>query len=178
MGKLPLALEVIGSFLCHNRKVLWEATLRKLNKVPPKKVQETLMISYDGLDYEQKQVFLDIACFFIKEDKEYPVFVLDHCGYFPHDAIRVLCLRSLIKIGDNNKFWMHDQVREVRRHIIHEENLKNPGKHSRVWDNEEAFDILKSKEAIYGVHSIGEHSFYCSSWFRFYKSKENLTFGF
>lgn len=178
VGKLPLALEVISSFLCCNRKVLWEDTLRKLKKVPPKEVQETLMISYNGLDYEQKRVFSDIACFFIKEDKEYPVFMWDHCGYFPHDAIRVLCLRSLIKIGDKNKFWMHDQVRDLGRHIIRVENLKNPGKRIRVCDDEEALDILENKEVNYGVNSIGEHSFNSFLWFRFYKSKENLTFGF
>ncbi|XP_048138544.1 disease resistance protein RUN1-like [Rhodamnia argentea] len=49
-GGLPLALEVIGSFLCGKGKDVWKDTLKKLEKVPEKKVQEKLRISYDTLD--------------------------------------------------------------------------------------------------------------------------------
>ncbi|XP_039161294.1 disease resistance protein RPV1-like [Eucalyptus grandis] len=112
-------------------KASWEETLKKLQKVPPKKVQETLMISYEGLEPTQRKVFLDIACFFIKENKKYPIFMWSDREYYPHDAIRVL-LRSLIKIGDENKFSMHDQVRDLGRHIVYEENCRFPGKRSRM----------------------------------------------
>ncbi|XP_030515878.2 disease resistance protein L6-like [Rhodamnia argentea] len=47
---LPLALEVIGSFLCGKTKEAWKATSKKLEKVPHTKVQEKLRISYDALD--------------------------------------------------------------------------------------------------------------------------------
>ncbi|XP_039156001.1 TMV resistance protein N-like [Eucalyptus grandis] len=122
IGKLPLAIEVIGSSLSgvSTDKALWEETLKKLQKVPPKEVQETLMISYEGLEPTQRK---------------------------PHDAIRVLLLRSLIKIGDDNKFSMHDQVRDLGRHIVYEENCRFPGKRSRVWNPEEALNLLRTKQA-------------------------------
>ncbi|KAK3436760.1 hypothetical protein EUGRSUZ_C01458 [Eucalyptus grandis] len=44
-GGLPLSLEVIGSFLCGKREEVWKDTLKKLKKVPDKKVQEKLKIS-------------------------------------------------------------------------------------------------------------------------------------
>ncbi|XP_039165656.1 disease resistance protein RUN1-like [Eucalyptus grandis] len=105
LGKLPLAIEVIGSSLSgvSTDKASWEETLKKLQKVPPKKVQETLMISYEGLEPTQRKVFLDIACFFIKENKKYPIFMWSDREYYLRDAIRVL-LRSLIKIGDDKSF--------------------------------------------------------------------------
>ncbi|XP_056162402.1 disease resistance protein L6-like [Syzygium oleosum] len=63
-GGLPLALEVIGSLLCGKKKGAWEDTSKKLRKMPNKKVQETLKISYDVLDFDERRIFLDIACFF------------------------------------------------------------------------------------------------------------------
>lgn len=148
LGKLPLAIEVIGSSLsCGSTdKALWEETLKKLQKVPPKKVQETLMISYEGLELTQQKVFLDIACFFIKEAKKYPIFMWSDCEYYPHDAIRVLLLRSLIRIGDDYRFSMHDQVRDLGRHIVREENCRFPGKRSRVWIPEDALNLLRNKQ--------------------------------
>ncbi|KAL3749988.1 hypothetical protein ACJRO7_011029 [Eucalyptus globulus] len=38
LGKLPLALEVIGSFLSGKSKALWKDTLNKLKEAPPKEV--------------------------------------------------------------------------------------------------------------------------------------------
>ncbi|XP_039167602.1 TMV resistance protein N-like [Eucalyptus grandis] len=63
-GRLPLALEVIGSFLSRNKnQKIWEETLAKLKKAPHKDVFRKLKISYDALTFEQRQIFLDIACF-------------------------------------------------------------------------------------------------------------------
>ncbi|XP_048136636.1 disease resistance protein RPV1-like [Rhodamnia argentea] len=147
LGKLPLALEVTGSFLSGKSKALWVDTCKKLQKAPPMEVQRTLMITYERLDNAQKQVFLDIACFFVNKDRTYPFYMWDECGYYPHNAIEALFLMSLIKIKDDNTFWMHDQVRDLGREIVHQENFKNPCKRSRVWNHEEALNILKRKEA-------------------------------
>ncbi|KAI3431969.1 SET domain-containing protein [Psidium guajava] len=97
-GGLPLAIEVIGSFLCGKRKEVWKDTLKKLNKVPDKKVQEKLKISYDALDYEDKQIFLDIACFLTGSHKQNPTYMWDACDFFPEKGIQVLSDLSLIKI--------------------------------------------------------------------------------
>ncbi|XP_010051153.2 disease resistance protein RPV1-like [Eucalyptus grandis] len=51
---------------------------------------------------------------------------------------RVLLLRSLINIGDDNKFSMHDQVRDLGRHIVYEENCRFPGKRSGASEEIEA----------------------------------------
>ncbi|XP_039162299.1 disease resistance protein RUN1-like isoform X2 [Eucalyptus grandis] len=148
LGKLPLALEVIGSFLSNKSKALWEDTLNKLKEAPPKEVQQKLMITYERLDDLQKQVFLDIACFFIGRCKEYPSYMWDACGYYPHNALEVLVLMSLIKIKDDNTFWMHDQVRDLGRDIVRKENFDDPCKRSRVWSSKHVLSILKQKEAV------------------------------
>ncbi|XP_056172757.1 disease resistance protein RUN1-like [Syzygium oleosum] len=146
LGMLPFALEVTGSSLNNEPQEFWEATLKKLKDAPPNKVQSKLMISYDKLDNEQKQVFLDIACFFVNKDKTYPFYMWDACGYHPQVAIKVLFLKSLIKIKDDDTFWMHDQVRDLGRKIVHEENFDNPCKRSRVWNHTGAQRILTQKK--------------------------------
>ncbi|KAM0042506.1 putative P-loop containing nucleoside triphosphate hydrolase [Helianthus debilis subsp. tardiflorus] len=62
-GGLPLALEVLGSFLYDKDKEEWKSALAKLKDTPDAKVTERLKISYDGLEADQQKLFLDIACF-------------------------------------------------------------------------------------------------------------------
>ncbi|XP_039163260.1 disease resistance protein RUN1-like [Eucalyptus grandis] len=145
LGKLPLALEITGSSLNGKPEELWVDTWKKLQEAPPKEVQRKLMITYDRLDPTQREVFLDIACFFVNKEKSYPFYMWDACGYHPHDAIEVLFLMSLIKLkGDI--LWMHDQVRDLGREIVRQENYTDPYEHSRVWNYDEAWSILKEKE--------------------------------
>lgn len=148
-GGLPLALEVIGSFLSTKAKVVWESTLDKLKAMPNVEVQDTLRISYDALDYEQKQIFLDIACIFIGEDIQVVTHMWKDCNYFPEVGIEVLLLMSLIKIGDDNKLWMHDQIRDLGREIVRKENYIEPGKRSRLWQSEEVRDVLEYEKVPY-----------------------------
>ncbi|KAF7848037.1 hypothetical protein BT93_L2350 [Corymbia citriodora subsp. variegata] len=168
VGMLPLAVEVIGSFLyCHSfaleqhfdKRKLWEGMLKQLDDGPFKDVRDALMISYEGLENKQKEVFLDIACFFTNEDQTYPVIMWDDCNYHPHIAIRVLCQRSLIKIGHDNKFWMHDQVRDLGRHIMLEEY---PRRFSRMWIYKDAIKVLERKETNQDVEAVSLTSNGCS----------------
>ncbi|XP_039162815.1 disease resistance protein RPV1-like [Eucalyptus grandis] len=154
LGKLPLGLEVIGSSLNGKSEAIWEDTWKKLQKAPPMEVQRALMITYERLDDAQKQVFLDIACFFVNVEKTYPFYMWDDCGYYPHDAIEVLLLMSLVKVKDDNTFWMHDQVRDLGREIVRQENIKDFCERSRVWNHEEALSILKQKEGNKKIEAL------------------------
>ncbi|XP_059644291.1 disease resistance protein L6-like [Cornus florida] len=153
---LPLTLEVIGSFLSlfGKTETSWKDTLEKLKKVPPKEVLNTLMISYQALGHEQKQIFLDIACLFVGMDKTYLFYMWDACGYHPEIEINVLCLMSLVKMEDDNVLWMHDQLRDLGRDIVRQENFDNPEKRSRVWDHEEALQILKQRRGREVVEAL------------------------
>ncbi|KAF8007311.1 hypothetical protein BT93_K1343 [Corymbia citriodora subsp. variegata] len=153
-GGLPLALEVIGSFLCGNRKEVWNDTLKKLKKMPDKTVQEKLKISYDALDYEEKQIFLDIACFFIGSQKQSPTYMWDACDFYPERGIDVLSHLSLIKIDKNGELLMHDQLRDLGREIVRQENLKEPLERSRLWNKEEAVDVFDSNKGTRKIEAL------------------------
>ncbi|XP_056159944.1 disease resistance protein RUN1-like [Syzygium oleosum] len=151
LGKLPLALEITGSFLVGKSEELWINTWEKLQEAPPKDVQKKLMITYERLDPAEREIFLDIACFFVNEDITYPFYMWNDYKYHPHVAIDVLVLMSLIKIKEDSTFWMHDQVRDLGREIVRQENFKHLSERSRVWKCEEALGIVKSKEVKRGM---------------------------
>ncbi|KAL3746357.1 hypothetical protein ACJRO7_015334 [Eucalyptus globulus] len=146
-GGLPLALEVIGSLLYRKPRAIWSETLEKSREIPENEVQRKLKISYDALDDYQQQIFLDIACFFINEDTTNAIYMWTECQFFPEGGIDVLISMSLIKILDNRRFWMHDQLRDLGREIVHKESLTDPGERSRLWISEEIHEILRTKES-------------------------------
>ncbi len=71
-GGLPLSLKVLGSFLCNIKELeMWEGALSTLKSGQSftggndnEKLWIKLRISYDHLDEQHKNMFLDIACFF------------------------------------------------------------------------------------------------------------------
>ncbi|XP_056174772.1 disease resistance protein RPV1-like [Syzygium oleosum] len=151
---LPLALEVIGSFLCGKTKEVWKDTAKKLKKVPDKKVQETLRISYEALEYEEQQIFLDIACFFIGVSKQSPTYMWDACDFFPGKGIEILSLMSLIKVDEYGYLLMHDQLRDLGREIVRLENQKKPQKRSRLWIHEEVIDVLAHNKGTSKIEAL------------------------
>ncbi|KAL3740349.1 hypothetical protein ACJRO7_021601 [Eucalyptus globulus] len=153
-GGLPLSLEVFGSLLCGKESRQWRDTINKLKKVPPKKVQEKLRISYEALDYRQKQIFLDITCLFIGTNNIIASYMWDACDFYPGEGIEVLIFMSLIKVGDDHKLRMHDQLRDLGREIVREENQRQPWCRSRLWDYDEAQKVLKGNKGTEKIEAI------------------------
>ncbi|XP_028752992.1 TMV resistance protein N-like [Neltuma alba] len=147
---LPLALKVFGSFLCGRSKSEWEDTL---SKVPPNDILEILQVSFDGLEYNEKTIFLDIACFFNGEAKDNVIQILENCGLHPRIGIPVLIEKSLLTEFEGC-LWVHDMLREMGKKIVFLESPNDAGKRSRIWSLEDANHVLGNKrgtEAIYGI---------------------------
>ncbi|XP_035540857.1 disease resistance protein RPV1-like [Juglans regia] len=141
-GGLPLALEVLGSFLKGRSTTEWKNELKILRRNPHKNVQKILWRSFDSLDYSRKDIFLDVACFFIDMDKEYVIKILDGCGLFPASGFSILIQRSLLMIDEKNKLKMHDLIRDMGREIVFEKSPNNPGKRNRLWFHEDVLNVL------------------------------------
>ncbi|GMP39617.1 hypothetical protein CsSME_00010381 [Camellia sinensis var. sinensis] len=145
-GGLPLALEVLGASLFGKSVDAWENALAKLGSFFDEKIQNVLQISYDSLDDHDKNLFLDIACFFVEKEKDFAVKILDECDYHTTVGIQYLIHRCLVTIdGVDNKLMMHQLLRDMGREIIRQESPKEPGKRSRVWRRRDAYNVLKEK---------------------------------
>ncbi|XP_016646924.1 PREDICTED: TMV resistance protein N-like [Prunus mume] len=140
---LPLALEVVGSFLIKRSIAEWENHLEKLKRSPDGDIQKILRISFDGLpDDTTRKIFLDISCFFIGDDKDYVTKILDGCGFFATIGISVLIDRCLVTVGKYNKLRMHDLLRDMGREIVYENAHGHPEKLSRLWKREDVTNVL------------------------------------
>jgi len=111
-------------------------------------VQEILRISFDGLwNDTEKDIFLDLCCFFIGKERGYVIEILNGCGLHADIGIRVLIERGLIKVKRNNKLAMHPLLRDMGREIIRQSSPEEPGKRSRLWFQDNVKDVLKENSA-------------------------------
>jgi hypothetical protein len=142
---LPLALKVLGSLLYGKTKEVWESQLQKLEKLPDQDILKSLKLSYDGLDKEQKDIFLDIACFHIGNLERVVEQMLDGCGYSAaRIGMEVLKDRCLIFISEYNEVWMHDLIKQMGQTIVLLED--DPRKRSRLWKTNDIYDVLSKKK--------------------------------
>ncbi|CAL5402660.1 unnamed protein product [Camellia sinensis] len=150
---VPLALEVLGSFLCGRNKYEWESSLNRLKESPLNEVQHVLRVSYDALQLVEKEIFLDIACFFKGKDKNDVTKILESCDFHPIIGIKVLVEKSLVSISDN-KLMMHDLIQELGWNIVRQESPKEPGQRSRLWLHEDSTRVLMENTGTKKVEGI------------------------
>ncbi|CAI0460462.1 unnamed protein product [Linum tenue] len=146
---LPLALKVIGSFLFRRERSFWEEKLIELQEIASTSenpLLKRLKISYNDLSPDEKQIFLDISCFFIGSYKDVLYYLWSDCGFYPESGITTLIDRSLMKFDEEDRFWMHDHIRDLGRAIVKEEDVEHPYKRSRIWSFEDTLDMLRKGE--------------------------------
>ncbi|KAK9200652.1 hypothetical protein WN944_015850 [Citrus x changshan-huyou] len=153
----PLVLKVLGSSLYLKRKSHWENVLDDLNRICESEIHDIydiLKISFNELTPRVKSIFLDIACFFEGEDKDFLARILDDSE---SDGLDVLIDKSLISISEkwaDKLLQMHDILQEMGREIVRQESEKEPGKRSRLWDPKEIRRVLKQKKGTDAIEGI------------------------
>jgi hypothetical protein len=150
---LPLSVEIIGSDLCGKTKLEWKSALDTSEKIPHEKIQEILRVSYDGLTEREKEIFLNITCFF-KGYKLSDVMNLlcSGCGFAPDYAIQVLIDKSLLKVG-GYRVRMHDLIEDMGREIVWLEPPSKPGECSRLWFSKDILHVFKENKVCVEIVS-------------------------
>ncbi|CAI0445251.1 unnamed protein product [Linum tenue] len=154
---LPLALKVIGSLLFRRERKFWEEKLIELQGIPStteNKVQERLKISYNELSHNEKQIFLDIACFFVGTHKDLIYYMWSGCDFYPESGITTLIHISLMKLDEGNHFWMHDHIKDLGRAIVREEDIQHPYNRSRIWSTDDALDMFRNAKVKIFVNGL------------------------
>ncbi|CBI39354.3 unnamed protein product, partial [Vitis vinifera] len=149
---LPLALKVLGSSLYTKGIHEWESELNKLKQFPNKEVQNVLKTSFEGLDDNEQNIFLDIAFFYKGHDKDFVGDILDSCGFFFGIGIRNLEDKSLITISEN-KLCMHDLLQEMGWEIVRQKS-EVPGERSRLRVHEDINHVLTTNTGTEAVEGI------------------------
>ncbi|XP_050284365.1 disease resistance protein Roq1-like isoform X2 [Quercus robur] len=140
----PLALKVMGRDLCEKPTDYWEDALDYYKKNPLEDIQNVLKRSYGGLTENEKNIFLDIACFFKGFDMRYNIIkvALKACGLYPIYGIQNLIDKCLLTIDRYNYLSMHDLLQQMGMDIVRQEAPQKPGERSRLWCYEETRDVL------------------------------------
>ncbi|PSS02600.1 TMV resistance protein like [Actinidia chinensis var. chinensis] len=150
---LPLALQVLGSSVCRKSLDVWKSILQKLQTLSDNKILEKLEISFDSLqDKNDKNVFLEIACFFVGKKKNDTITILDGCDYYTLAGIHNLCDRNLLTI-ENGKLRMHHLLQDMGKQIVCRES-DYPQERSRIWQHKESFNILNEKDGTKKIEGL------------------------
>ncbi|XP_034679883.1 disease resistance protein RUN1-like [Vitis riparia] len=152
-GGVPLALKVLGSFLFRKEIREWESELCKLKRKPNKDVQNVLRTSFDGLDDFEKELFLDIACFFKGQNENFVTRILDSCGFNATIGIKVLSDKCLITFF-HGTIGMHDLLQEMGREIVREEYPRDLGKWTRLWEPDDVYRVLRREMGTKAIEGI------------------------
>jgi energy-coupling factor transporter ATP-binding protein EcfA2 len=169
---LPLSLEVTGSWLSTKRNPEeWKEGLSRLKNAKPfggdcienDELWGRLKISYNDLAHEEREMFLDIACFFSEFNSIFENISTKQKGVTIQKALQIWKLssqyslmsglqnlkdRSLVKVNDKGSLVMHDQLRDMGRQIVKEASGYECRKQSRIWDKEEARMVLFNETVI------------------------------
>ena len=139
---LPLALEIIARDLCGRAKDEWESALDMYKKIPNKGIQNILQVSYDGLQDTEKDIFLDIACFFKGWDKDYVVKILNACELYPGFGIARLVNKCLITINQYGRLSMHDLIQQMGKEVVRQQAQDILGERSRLCSYKDSLEVL------------------------------------
>lgn len=146
---LPLALAVLGSLLRNRPEHHWKSTLKKLADSPAKDIDKVLRVSFDGLERNEREIFLDIACFFKGSGEDYIENVMDACGFEGSIGIQILIERSLITIDGYTlkgvkRVQMHDLLQLTGKNIVCENFPDEPESRNRLWEYDDVLDVISS----------------------------------
>lgn len=118
----------------------WDQLLQEVLQTSPICIPRILRSCY-GLVENEINIFLDIACFFRRMDKDNVAMLLDGCGFFAHVGFRSLVDRSLLTIS-HNLVDMQRFIQAAGREIVRQESPDVPGKRSRLWNPEDIMDVF------------------------------------
>ncbi|KAK9811525.1 hypothetical protein WJX72_005288 [[Myrmecia] bisecta] len=122
-GRLPLTLKVLGSYLKGTPSTVWPDTLRQLKTArdlpgsDDDKVFQRLRISYDGLGWQQQQMFLDVACLLLGRRAATAKRAWAGLDWPSEASLSLLLGRCLLTVDEDSNLAMHDQLRDMGRAI-------------------------------------------------------------
>ena len=123
-GGLPLALKALGRFLHGKEALHWKSVLRSLERfsIPAPRLLTSLERNFTDLSKNEKQIFLDIAHFFIGMKQNDVLQTLNRSTKCTVHQISLLEDKSLLTIDKNNKLEMHVLLQAMARDILKRES--------------------------------------------------------
>ncbi|XP_010255711.1 PREDICTED: disease resistance protein TAO1-like isoform X2 [Nelumbo nucifera] len=148
---IPLSLEVIGRSLSGiNSKHYWKNTLEKVSNRLPEEITRRFMLFFETLNQVEKDMLVDIACFFMNERSHFATSFWDACGISGADVLKDLILKDAI-IFDGGIISMNSLMKVFILKVVDEENKRDRQHIKHCW---KPTDVHKALQHIYGFTDI------------------------
>jgi hypothetical protein len=151
-GGLPLSFKLLGSFLCNIKKLeIWEGALSKLKSGQNftlgndnEELWSKLKISYENLDKQYQNMFLDIACFLggLKISTICRVWSGDYLN--PKFELQNLQDSSLVQWAKDGILYIHEQLQDMGQNIAMELPIMN----RFIWKSNQSNFFLQHDEVV------------------------------
>ncbi len=151
-GGLPLSFKVLGSFLCNIKELeIWEGALGKLKSWQSftggnenEELWSKLKISYEYLDKQHQNMFLDIA-YFLGGLKINTICRAWSGDYFhPKFGLQNLQHRSLIQWAKGGILYLHEQLQDMGQNVAMELPIMN----RFIWKSNKPNYFLQKDEVV------------------------------
>ena len=149
-GGLPLALEVMGAFLYDKKTpddvICWHQASKDLGMNVD--ISNKLKISYNHLNSQEQEMFLDISCFLVGKEENFAMKIWESCDSYtsPQLSLRTLRDKSLIKIdGDEHKISMHDILCDMGKEVVMRQS-RVAGKRSHLWNPDTSRSVVEGNQ--------------------------------
>ncbi|XP_057846334.2 disease resistance protein Roq1-like [Cryptomeria japonica] len=144
-GGLPLSLQVLGRHVHGRSEDYWRSELIQVRKALPRDIKQRVRISFDALNAEEKQIFMDISCFFGGREQSIAEEAWEASGWNCQHALKSLRDKCLVEERDiSSHLRIHDHLRDLGREMALD--LSPP---HRLWRPQD----LKSLESM-GLKNI------------------------
>jgi hypothetical protein len=138
----PLSLKVFGALFYDKEIFEWEDKLESLQQILPSEIHETFIISYRSLNEEEKEIFLDIACFFINQNRDAAISTWNGSGWRAKRGFLNLQDKSLVEVDGENCIHMHDHLRDLGRQVAASSSPL------RLWRTESVIEDLLHQSSV------------------------------
>ncbi|KAM6567798.1 hypothetical protein CsatA_026926 [Cannabis sativa] len=152
-GVPEVLLLLCSSLSSHTTIEEKEIAVEKFRSFPDLNLQNKMRACYDQLDTAEKKIFLDIACFFNGEDRDFVERILKGCDLFPEIGIKKLIANSLLH-EDKNKLWMIELLQRMGQEIVRQESENELENRSRLWIASDIRHILENDKGTTKVEGI------------------------
>ena len=128
-------------------KSYWKEQLNGLKL--PIGIEKRLRVSYDSLEDEEKEIFLDIACFSVGEESDKWIKIWGESGWKGLVGLETLQDKCLAEVDSENIIRMHDHLQLMGRNIAQETSMP-----VRIWcgTSETVYNLLE--QSLYVSASI------------------------
>ena len=102
-----------------------------------------LKVCYNELNHQEQYIFLDVACFFKGECRDFVTKMLDGHDISAKEGVKVLTDRCFITVSER-KLWMQNIIQKLGWKIVRE--ASKPG---RFWDHMDIQHILRTRKVFF-----------------------------